>query len=259
MSFVGSFCALSGTPGKTWSCFKAVQHRRKRYGLKKGFLNMVIELGHVVHDANDAMPATWSLSQFRRWIHMRIGMDGRPVYVILSLALPSWVFGSNETGSISHRHWYAVGDVFSSTGELLFRIEGLDLAKSMKISDREYRSLSRKIFVFRDVETNEPIDNFRGRELAPLAYPYQSFHFTLNERGAMNSRTTMGSGEGIRTLASQHLYWRELGDSWVVSTPVFTERGWCEKYNFFDHSSTSNLRHPFQVYIRYFSLCLPLQ
>lgn len=184
---------------------------------------MTLEEGREIGIKGLGKNRTWTQEQFERWIELRIGFDGHPVY------------------------WYATGDVFMIPGgERVLRIEGLDVARSTKISDSQYRSVQRKIFVFRDVETNEVVTEYKGMKLKTLAYSYQSMLYSL-EDGALVARTTMGSGDQIVTLVGDRFYWRELGDTFVITSPLFTERGWCENYDFFCHPASAGLKLPYQV------------
>lgn len=130
-------------------------------------------------------------------------------------------------------YWYAIGDVFSAprgTRELI--IEGVDTAHVEVVSRTKVRQFSRKVFVFRDIETNEVVSQHQGKPLNRIAYDYQYITYSL-ENGSLVAETTMGTGDSVVTLRGDRFYWRNLKDSFAISSPLFTERGWIENYDFY--------------------------
>ena len=130
-------------------------------------------------------------------------------------------------------YWYAIGDVFSgSRGERELIIEGVNVAKVIKLSRTKVLQLSRKVFVFRDIDTNEVTTECKGRKTPAIKYEYQAVTYSLHD-GSLVSELTMGKGDSIVTLRGDRFYWRDIGDEFVICSPLFTERGWVENYDFY--------------------------
>lgn len=151
---------------------------------------------------------------FERWLSARAG-DGDPVY------------------------WYSIGEVYSyPEGELLARLEGFDTARLLRSTDHPgtAHQLSRKVFVYRDTETNEVLTEVEGKPVTHIKYPYQFITYTL-DGDRLVTIVEQGSGPQLRTIGpSDEITARRLGDTAIYSAPLFlnieTPRG---KYEAFEH------------------------
>jgi len=105
----------------------------------------------------DAREHGFSPETFRQWVDMRVGR-GEPVY------------------------WYAIGTVYRSPdGEPLMSMEGVDVARfdaGLSTSTKAHQ-LSRKTFIYRDLETGAVLKEWQGKPLPPIAYPYQYITYEL--------------------------------------------------------------------------------
>ena len=164
-----------------------------------------------------AAGGTFNRDLFMKFLDMRVG-TGEPVY------------------------WYNVGEVYSSPdGKLLMRIEGCDMARRVKPADQPdtYLQLSRKTYVYRDPTTNEILQQWEGRPVPPIAYPYQYIVFKLvGDR--MEITVEQGQGANLRTIGpTEHMLARQIGDTAIFSSPLFinmeTPQGHYEAYENYDY------------------------
>jgi len=172
---------------------------------------------------------------FQRWLSARAG-DGDPVY------------------------WYSIGEVYSyPEGELLARLEGFDTARMVRPSDDPNigYQLSRKVFVYRDVETNEVLTEVDGKPVSHIKYPYQYITYKL-EGDRLVTIVEQGSGPQLRTIGpSDEITARRLGGTAIFSAPLFlnfeTPRGKYEafeNYDFFRQPASAD--QPYQLsWLRY--------
>jgi hypothetical protein len=67
-------------------------------------------------------------------------------------------------------YWYAIGEVYSSPeGKRLLRIEGSDAARMIPSDQPDTAfQLSRKVFVYRDPETNEILKEYKGKAVIQM-------------------------------------------------------------------------------------------
>jgi hypothetical protein len=94
---------------------------------------------------------------FKKFTEMRIG-TGEPVY------------------------WYCIGEIYEyPSGKLLAKVEGIDTARYLKSESNATKALqlSRKIFFYRDLKTNEVLREVNGMKVEPIAYPYQQITYEL--------------------------------------------------------------------------------
>jgi hypothetical protein len=94
---------------------------------------------------------------FKDFTEMRIG-TGEPVY------------------------WYCIGEIYEyPSGKLLAKVEGIDTARYLKSESTPTKALqlSRKIFFYRDLNTNEVLREVNGIKTEPIAYPYQQITYEL--------------------------------------------------------------------------------
>ncbi len=175
---------------------------------------------------------------FDRWVEMRVG-SGAPVY------------------------WYCIGTVYSwPEGRPLMRVEGIDTARldrSLGTASVAHQ-LSRKTFVYRDLETNAILTAWQGQPLPPIEYPYQYITYALEGDG-LTTWVEQGSGPRVQRIGpGQDMVVRRLGNTLVFTAPLFldfpapdgTRMQAFENYDFFVQPAGSGVRHPYQIsWLRY--------
>ena len=155
-----------------------------------------------------------------------------------------WIDARAGTGEPVY--WYSTGTVRAfPSGELLFEMEGYDASTAFRPEGEDVpvaHQYNRKIYVYRDPETGEIIEEMNGMEVQPVAYPYQFITYTL-EDGEMQTVVEQGAGERLQTFTDDKMSWRRLGDTYVFTAPVFLDipigpdrrlEAW-ENYDFFIH------------------------
>jgi hypothetical protein len=175
---------------------------------------------------------------FRTWVDMRVGR-GEPVY------------------------WYCVGTVFSyPDGKPLMKMEGVDTARldPSLSTPRVAHQLSRKTFVYRDLETQAVLREWQGKPLMPIAYPYQYITYEHEGTGLV---TWVEQGQGARVQRigpTTDIAARRIGDSLMFSAPLFLDFPMAggaryqafENYDFFVAPAAAGLKHPYQIsWVRY--------
>jgi len=170
---------------------------------------------------------------FKQWVDMRVG-TGEPVY------------------------WYAVGTVYTyPEGKPVLRMEGVDAARLERSlsTATEAHQVSRKTFLYRDIDTNAVLREFQGKPLPPIAYPYQYITYSLRgdgvetwvEQGAGARKQRIGPGTDIMA--------REIGNTLAFSAPLFLDLALpngnrmqaFEHYDFFHQGAVPGVRHPYQI------------
>jgi hypothetical protein len=135
-------------------------------------------------------------------------------------------FVDARTGTGSPVYWYSVGTLRAyPSGELLARVEGYDTSTSDRPeSGRSLaRQFSRKIYIYRDAETNEVLRERNGLPVEPVAYPYQFITYemagdrltTMVEQGAGARLQRIGPGDTMQV--------RTIGDAYVFTAPLFLD------------------------------------
>jgi hypothetical protein len=138
---------------------------------------------------------------FRAFVDMRVG-TGEPVY------------------------WYCTGTVYAyPSGEPLMRMEGIDTARLWRDSNEPgiAKQLSRKTFLYRDLQTDAPLMSWRGQPLAPIEYPYQFITYelmgervqTVVEQGRAPNLQKIGPSAGIQV--------RRVRGDYVFTAPLFLD------------------------------------
>jgi len=182
----------------------------KRYG-------MLLTLGAVAVFAAGLFAAGpgFDRKTFNQFVSLRAG-DGTPVY------------------------WYAIGEVYSyPDGKRLFRIEGSDTARRIAGPTPDSAiQLSRKVFVYRDIDTDAILREYEGRPVTRIAYPYQLITYSL-EGDKLVTRVEQGAGAALQKIGpGENFLLRRLGGSLVFSSPLFlnmeTPRGKYEAYENYD-------------------------
>lgn len=175
---------------------------------------------------------------FRRWTAMRIG-TGEPVY------------------------WYATGTVYSyPDGKPLMTVEGVDAARLERSlsTATESHQVSRKTFVYRDLDTGAILREWQGKPLPPISYPYQYIVYALRDT-ALETWVEQGAGARKQRIGpGTDIVARSIGNTLAFSTPLFLDLPLTggarmqsfEHYDFFDQSGVKGVKNPFQIsWLRY--------
>ena len=102
-----------------------------------------------------------------RWISLRLGNSESTVY------------------------WYSTGELYSyPQGDLLVQVEGLDVTRAIMMGPKCVHQVSRKLFVFRDKDSNEILTEYHGLPVMPVMYPYQRIAYTLEGNNLMTEVKT---------------------------------------------------------------------
>jgi hypothetical protein len=81
-------------------------------------------------------------------------------------------------GSSDVVFWMGEGHLYESpSGKIIAKVEGFDASRGMYMNEHHIRQFSRKIFWFRDPETNELIKEYKGKPVRPIRYDWQVFDF----------------------------------------------------------------------------------
>ncbi|MEZ5457898.1 MAG: hypothetical protein R3E65_00810 [Steroidobacteraceae bacterium] len=205
--------------------------------------NMTILAALLALSSLAAAPATangsgFDAALFQQWVDMRVGR-GEPVY------------------------WYCVGTVFSwPAGKPLMRVEGIDTARldrSLSTPTMAHQ-LSRKVFVYRDLASNEILTEWNGQALPPIEYPYQYITYELAGDG-LTTWVEQGAAPRVQRIGpGTDILARQFGNTVAFSAPLFLDfpgrdgkrMQAFENYDFFVHPADSGVTHPYQIsWLRY--------
>ena len=138
-------------------------------------------------------------------------------------------------------YWYCYGELYSyPSGKLLAKVEGIDTDRQL-ISARKPDSavqLSRKVFVYRDPQTNAILREVNGQRVKHIEYPYQMITYQLS-----GDTVTVQVEQGVeprvqRIAGSTPISARRFGELSIFSAPLFlnieTPRGKYEAYENYD-------------------------
>eukprot|EP00979_Chaetoceros_neogracilis_P010934 scaffold2621_cov274-Chaetoceros_neogracile.AAC.4 len=79
-------------------------------------------------------------------------------------------------GSSEAVYWVGEGQLYESpSGKIIANIEGFDVSKGVFMDQNHIRQFSRKIFWFRDPNTNELLTEYNGQPVQPIKYDWQVF------------------------------------------------------------------------------------
>ena len=155
--------------------------------------------------ARERSRSGWTLSDFLAFAELKMGTSG---------------------GAVAR--WSVEGDVFEyPTGRLLARVAGVDVCRRVDDADdvarprdatprdenardepvfaAKARSISRKLLLFLDPETNEVMTEFEGVAVAPAAFPYQVVEYAFSSSGKPpTSSSTIRIGPDGRTTRPGH-------------------------------------------------------
>ena len=179
----------------------------------------------------------FSREQYEKFVDMRTGGDGNPVY------------------------WYSTGTVKAyPSGELVATMEGFDTARVIREGIKAHQ-LSRKTYIFRDPTTGELIREVNGEPVEPIKYPYQFITYGL-EDGLMTTVVEQGRAPRLQTIGPSKggLTVRNIGDVSVFTAPLYLdfplpngERYQAfENYDFFIQPSSVDRDERYQLsWVRY--------
>jgi hypothetical protein len=173
-------------------------------------------------------------------------------------------FTTMRAGQGEPVYWYTIGTVYSyPDGTALFRMEGVDTARRAQPpaqDDGVVRQLSRKVFFYRDIDSNEVLEEHDGKPVEPIAYPYQYITYELVD-GAIVTYVEQGAGTQLQRIGPvDNIQLRRIGETLVFSAPLFldfpvggTRRYQAfENYDFFIHPQRAGLSQPNQLsWVRY--------
>lgn len=159
-------------------------------------------------------------------------------------ALQTWVNARAGTGAPVH--WVADGGVYEyPSGKKLFGMTGFDSSTIIWPDEEggEIIHLTRKTFAYTDLETGEVIEEYNGKKVKPIAYPYQMITYRL-ENGRIYGDVEQGVGERIQKIkAKEGIPFSKMGDTYVYNASVFLDfplptgqqyQAW-ENYDFYIH------------------------
>jgi len=150
-------------------------------------------------------------------------------------------FVDARTGTGEPVYWYSVGTLRAfPSGELLANVEGYDTS----LSDRPdpltplARQFSRKIYIYRDAETNEVLRERNGLAVTPVAYPYQFITYALNG-DRLQTFVEQGAGARVQRIGpGDTMQVRTIGDAYVFTAPLFLDfpgAGGASRYQAFEN------------------------
>lgn len=135
---------------------------------------------------------------FKEFTEMRIG-TGEPIY------------------------WYCIGEIYEyPSGKMVARVEGIDTARYIKSESTATKALqlSRKIFFYRDVQTNEVLREVNGMKAEPIAYPYQQITYEL-KGDKMTTQVIQGKAPRVQKIEGGNMIVREFNGLIMFSAPLF--------------------------------------
>ena len=127
---------------------------------------------------NGASSAKHTHDTFETFVNMRTGID------MITNTDKTALAEHTEPKPVESAFWIGIGQLFSApSGEPLATIEGFDVSSAVRINKDTVRQFSRKIFWYRDIQTNELITEFQGKPVRPIKYDWQVFDY---KRGTAN-------------------------------------------------------------------------
>ncbi len=145
----------------------------------------------------------WTPERFDTWVNSRAG-TGEPVY------------------------WYSVGTLRAFPGgEHLYNFEGYDISNARRVSETMTEQYSRKIYIYRDKDTNEVVREVKGEQIEPIAYPYQFITYeykTDKDEPYLQTMVEQGKGDALRSIGpGTDITVRQVGDLELYTAPLFLD------------------------------------
>lgn len=162
-------------------------------------MNKLLLILSVCIFTQNALPQGFTPNLFKQFTEMRIG-TGEPIY------------------------WYCVGEVYEyPSGKLVAKVEGIDTARYIKSESNPTKALqlSRKIFFYRDLKTNEVLREVNGMKVEPIAYPYQQISYELKDNKMMTS-VVQGKAPRVQKIeGGGDMIARQFNGLTMFSAPLF--------------------------------------
>lgn len=152
----------------------------------------------------------WTQDRFNTWVEARAGAP-------------------EEVGEGDPVYWYSIGTLRAFPGgELLYKLEGYDIANARRVSDTKAEQYSRKIYIYRDAETNDVVREVDGETVDPIAYPYQFITYELkkSDNGEPYLETFVEQGEHPRVQKigpGRDMTVRQVGEVNLYTAPLFLD------------------------------------
>ncbi|MEZ5564006.1 MAG: hypothetical protein R3F24_00170 [Gammaproteobacteria bacterium] len=151
--------------------------------------------------AASATAPGFDAASFKTFVDMRVG-TGQPVY------------------------WYCIGTVYAYPGgEPLMTMEGIDTARRWHdpAEPAVAKQLSRKTFIYRDLDTNRILTSINGKPLAPIEYPYQFITYQL-VGNRVQSFVEQGRGPQMQRIGPvKDIEVRRAGEGYIFTAPIFLD------------------------------------
>ena len=152
---------------------------------------------------SDPAAQGWTPERYDAWVSSRAG-TGEPVY------------------------WYSQGTLRAFPGgELLYKLEGYDISNSRRVSPTMTEQYSRKIYVYRDPETNAVVKTVGDTEVEPIAYPYQFITYELKDGGDgpyLETFVEQGQEPRVQRIGpGRDITVREIGGNYLYTAPLFLD------------------------------------
>ncbi|WP_371398143.1 hypothetical protein [Fretibacter rubidus] len=160
----------------------------------------------------------WTPERYKTWVRSRAG-TGDPVY------------------------WYSVGTLRAFPGgKLLYNFEGYDAGRAERISPTMTNQYSRKVYFYRDIETNEVIREVNGEPVEPIAYPYQFITYeykTDKDEPYLQTMVEQGTAPNVRSIGpGTDITVRQIGNLGLYTAPLFLDfeiPGQSQRYQTFEN------------------------
>lgn len=124
-------------------------------------------------------------------------------------------------------YWYSTGEITEfPTGKVLAKVEGFDSARLVPDPDYPggFIQLSRKVYIYRDVQTGELLRELNGVPLEPILFDYQQIHYRLNG-DRLQTISVVGTGERVSVTGPHEVISaRWIGDIANFTVPVYRDR-----------------------------------
>lgn len=152
---------------------------------------------------------------FNTWLDTRVGNGLTPTY------------------------WYCYGEVYSyPEGKIIAKMEGVDMARFIKITADSVVQISRKIFIYTDLITGQALETYNGIAVQHIQYPYQQISY-VHKNNKLVTWVTQGAGTRLQTIGpGTKTFARKQGNGYIFSAPLFlnivTPKGTYEAYENYD-------------------------
>eukprot|EP00547_Thalassionema_nitzschioides_P007364 CAMPEP_0194210058 /NCGR_PEP_ID=MMETSP0156-20130528/7974_1 /TAXON_ID=33649 /ORGANISM="Thalassionema nitzschioides, Strain L26-B" /LENGTH=333 /DNA_ID=CAMNT_0038937343 /DNA_START=109 /DNA_END=1110 /DNA_ORIENTATION=+ len=163
------------------------------------------------------------IDPFEAWVKMRTGVR---------LDSSREDEGIAELGTSPIVFWAGYGELRESySGKVIAKFEGFDVAKGVRLDNDTVRQLSRKIFWWRDAKTGKLLTNYKGSQVDPIRYDYQTFDYSRYPSNNETNIISNGCGvaayptvvNGIRDVFADPITFQMIGESCLFQASVFID------------------------------------